>query len=189
VLHLMGTLHQWNLFLRRTAVMQLKAAAMFAVVLLQDIHVSKLSRGSRVELLELLQYLYKYLLSECCNTCHQLLLRLATQHLRTCKVATTARAAQCPLGGSIWQALFLRGSALQHYRAPVGDALLSNNKNISNDCEAACLPASCAAEFKAMESYNARERRAITVRGGTDAVPLPSWMSGSQAAGRGSGRE
>jgi hypothetical protein len=32
---------------------------------LQDIHVSKLSRGSRVELLELLQYLYKYLLSEC----------------------------------------------------------------------------------------------------------------------------
>jgi hypothetical protein len=59
-----------------------------------------------------------------------------------------------------------------------------------------CLPAlltrfdcALAAEFKAMESYNARERRAITVRGGTDAVPLPAWMSGSQAAGRSSGSE
>ncbi|WIA40328.1 hypothetical protein OEZ86_013695 [Tetradesmus obliquus] len=72
-----------------------------AINLTRDIHVSKLSRGSRVELLELLQYLYKYLL-----------------------------------------------------------------------------------KLKAQESYNARERRAITVRGGTDAVPLPSWMSGSQAAGR-----
>lgn len=47
----------------------------------------------------------------------------------------------------------------------------------------------CAAELKAQESYNARERRAITVRGGTDAVPLPSWMSGSQAAGRSTNSE
>lgn len=41
------------------------------------------------------------------------------------------------------------------------------------------------AELKAQEGYSARERRTITVRGATDAVPLPSWMSASQAAGRG----
>lgn len=40
------------------------------------------------------------------------------------------------------------------------------------------------AEFKAMEGYNGRERRAIAIKGGTDVVPIPSWMSQSQAAGR-----
>jgi hypothetical protein len=44
-------------------------------------------------------------------------------------------------------------------------------------------------ELKAQEGYNARERRALAVRGGTDVVPLPSWMSGSQAAGRGGNSE
>lgn len=34
---------------------------------LQEIPVHKLARGSRTDLLELLQYLYKYLLSECCQ--------------------------------------------------------------------------------------------------------------------------
>lgn len=43
------------------------------------------------------------------------------------------------------------------------------------------------AELKAQEGYNARERRALGVRGGTDTVPLPSWLAGSQAAGRASG--
>ena len=33
----------------------------------QDINVCKLSRGSKVDTLELLQYLYKYLLSEYCR--------------------------------------------------------------------------------------------------------------------------
>lgn len=51
----------------------------------------------------------------------------------------------------------------------------------------------CHAELKAQEGYNARERRALAVRGGhspgIDAVPLPTWMSGSQAAGRGGGSE
>lgn len=41
------------------------------------------------------------------------------------------------------------------------------------------------AELKAQEGYNARERRALAARGGTDTVPMPSWMTGSQAAGRG----
>lgn len=36
----------------------------YGCVWLQEIHISKLARGSRTELLELLQYLYKYLLSE-----------------------------------------------------------------------------------------------------------------------------
>jgi hypothetical protein len=53
------------------------------------------------------------------------------------------------------------------------------------------LTALVVAELKAQEGYNARERRALAVRGGanTDVVPLPSWMSGSQAAGRGSNSE
>lgn len=33
-------------------------------VITQELQVAKLARGSRTELLELLQYLYKYLLSE-----------------------------------------------------------------------------------------------------------------------------
>jgi len=41
------------------------------------------------------------------------------------------------------------------------------------------------AELKAQEGYNARERRALAAKGGTDTVPMPSWMTGSQAAGRG----
>lgn len=45
-------------------------------------------------------------------------------------------------------------------------------------------------ELKAQEGYNARERRALAVRAvGVDTVPLPSWISGSQAAGRGGGGE
>jgi hypothetical protein len=35
------------------------------------------------------------------------------------------------------------------------------------------------AEKKALEDYNGRERRALTVKGGTDAIPIPSWMSNS----------
>jgi hypothetical protein len=53
-----------------------------AAAWLQEIHVSKLARGSRSELLELLQYLYKYLLSESarCQMCWAAAL-YAAQHL------------------------------------------------------------------------------------------------------------
>lgn len=31
--------------------------------------------------------------------------------------------------------------------------------------------------LRALEGYNARERRALSVKGGTDAIPVPGWMS------------
>lgn len=40
-----------------------------------------------------------------------------------------------------------------------------------------------------MEDYNGRARRAMAMKGGIDYVPVPSWMSQSQTAGRSASKQ
>lgn len=51
----------------RLRALSLRCDVCVCAAALQEIPVHKLARGSRTDLLELLQYLYKYLLSECCE--------------------------------------------------------------------------------------------------------------------------
>lgn len=120
---------------------------------LQDIHISKLSRGSRVELLELLQYLYKYLLSK----------RAATVPCTTMAVIHHPQSNKSILPANLLTEV---------------DRLPS-----CNQCTL-CNLVFLLTEFKAMEGYDGRKRRALALQGGTDSVPVPSWMSTSHAAGR-----